>query len=231
MTPVPAHALPVVLVDLDGTVLRDRAGRHAMLGAVEDVAGRPASDADRTSFTGCTDAWIAGELLRRAGHAGDRAGVERVHARYLERLAEGLPTRGCAALPGAHALGEALARAAAEGRCGTALLLTGNLREGARRKLEASGLDAVFRCEGAFGDRHDDRIDVAREATAMAPGARHVIIGDAPADLRAARAVGARCVLVATGPVPAEELARLRPDVLLESLLDLERAMAALLGA
>ena len=221
--------IPIVLVDLDGTVLRHKGGRIAMLRAIEDIAGRAASDADRTSFTGATDSWIAGELLRRAGHPGDRAGVDRVHTRYLELLRDGMETYGCAALPGAQALGEALAKASADGRCHEPLLLTGNLREGARRKLSAAGLDHVFRCEGAFGDRHDDRIDVAREAIALAPGARHVIIGDAPADLRAARAVGARCVLVATGPVPAEELARLGPDALLDSLLDLERAMEALL--
>ena len=191
-----------------------------MLRAIEDVAGRAASDADRTTFTGCTDSWIAGELLRRAGHSGDRAGVERVHARYLELLAVGRSAYACTALPGALALGEALAKASAEGRCHEPLLLTGNLREGARHKLQAAGLDGVYRCEGAFGDLHDDRIDVAREAVALAPGARHVIIGDAPADLRAARAVGARCVLDATGPVPADELARLEPDALLESLVD-----------
>lgn len=221
---------PVVLVDLDGTVLRDRAGRRAMLGAVEDVAGRPASDADRTTFTGRTDAYIAAELLRRAGHEADAAGVARVHARYLERLAEGLPVHGCVALPGAAALGHALAAAAREGRCRAPLLLTGNLREGARRKLAAAGLLEVYGHAGAFGDRHEDRNDVAREAVAMAGDARPVVIGDTPADLRAARAVGARCVLVATGPVPAAELAALGPDVLLDSLADVARALEALLS-
>ncbi len=230
MTPALARGLPVVFVDLDGTVLRHRGGRIAMLRAVEDVAGRAASDADRTSFTGATDSWNAGELLRRAGHPGDRDGVERVHARYLEHLSAGTSTHGCAALPGALALGEALAKATITGHCHEPFLLTGNLREGARHKLQSAGLARVFRCEGAFGDHHVDRIDIARDALALAPGARPVIIGDAPADLRAARAVGARCVLVATGPVPASELALLRPDVLLESLLDVERAMEALLG-
>jgi len=223
--------VPVVFVDLDGTVLRDRAGRRAMLGAVEDVAGRPAGDADRATFTGRTDAFIAAELLRRAGHPADPEGVARVHARYLERLAEGLAVHGCVALPGALELGHALAAAAREGRCKTPLLLTGNLREGARRKLEACRLLEVYGHAGAFGDRHVDRIDVAREALAMAGDARPVVIGDAPADLRAARAVGARCVLVATGPVPADELAALHPDVLLDSLADVARALEALLGS
>jgi len=225
-----AVGLPIVFVDLDGTVLRCRAGRRAMLDAVEDVAGRPASVADRATFTGRTDAFIAAELLRRAGHAADAEDVARVHARYLERLADELPVQGCFALPGAVELGRALADAARAGRCAPPLLLTGNLREGARRKLLAAGLLDVYGHAGAFGDRHEDRIDVAREAVGMAGGARPVVIGDAPADLRAARAVGARCVLVATGPVPAGELAALDPDVLLDSLVDVDRALAALFG-
>ena len=221
--------LPVVFVDLDGTVLRSRAGRFAMLQAVADVAGRASDDADRMTFTGRTDAWIAGELLRRAGHAGDRKAVERVHLRYLALLAEGLPDRGCVAIPGALALAEALQRAAARGRCLPPLLLTGNLREGARLKLEAAGLLASLPVEGGFGDLHEDRADVARMAMALAPDARPVVIGDAPADVYAARAIGAKAVLVATGPVPAEVLATHHPDALLTSLEDLDAALSALL--
>jgi phosphoglycolate phosphatase-like HAD superfamily hydrolase len=220
-----------VLVDLDGTVLRCGAGRHAMLGAVAEVAGRPTDDADRDTFTGRTDAWIAGELLRRAGHPGDADGVARVHARYLELLALALGTRGCRATPGARALGLALQAAVAERRCHAPVLLTGNLREGARRKLAAAGLDDVYPSEGAFGDRHEDRIHVAQEAVRMVPAdARPVVLGDAPADLRAGRAIGARVVLVATGPVPADALRSLGPDALLADLADTAAALAALLG-
>lgn len=225
----PAARLPVVLVDLDGTVLRDRAGRPAMLRAVAEVAGAAASDADRTTFTGRTDAWIAAELLRRAGHPGDRAGVRQVHVRYLELLAEGLPVHGCTAIPGALALAEALQAATRAGRCAPPLLLTGNLREGARRKLTAAGLSGSLPVEGGFGDLHEDRADVARTAAALAPHAHPVVIGDAPADVYAARAIGAKSVLVATGPVPADVLATHRPDVLLSTLEDLDAALAALL--
>ncbi|HVG93279.1 MAG TPA: HAD family hydrolase [Planctomycetota bacterium] len=226
-----SDGLPVVLVDLDGTVLRSSAGRHAMLGAVAEVAGRPVDDMDRATFTGRTDAWIAAELLRRAGHPGDPEGVRRVHARYLELLEEHLLSRGCRATPGARALGFALRDAAADGRCHAHYLLTGNLREGARRKLAAAGLDDVFPVEGAFGDRHEDRAHVAAEAAGMAPaGARPVVLGDAPADLVAGRAIGARVVLVATGPVPAGDLRALSPDALLDDLSDTAAALAVLFG-
>jgi phosphoglycolate phosphatase-like HAD superfamily hydrolase len=221
----------VVLVDLDGTVLRDRSGRRAMLDAVADVAGQPARDEDRATFTGRTDAWIAAELLRRAGHPGDRGAVRLVHERYLERLAARLPVHGCAATPGARALGLALREAAERGRCHRPFLLTGNLREAAARKLAAAGLDDVFPPVGAFGDVHEDRAVLAAEAVGMAPpGALPVVLGDAPADARAARAVGARIVLVATGPVPADVLRLERPDALLEDLTDTRGALEALLG-
>ena len=44
-----------------------------------------------------------------------------------------------------------------------------------------------------------------------------------------ARAIGAKSVLVATGPVPADVLATHRPDALLHTLEDLDAALAALL--
>jgi phosphoglycolate phosphatase-like HAD superfamily hydrolase len=202
-----------------------------MLAAVAEVAGRPTDDMDRDTFTGRTDAWIAAELLRRAGHPGDPEGVRAVHGRYLAHLAEGLAARGCRATPGARDLGLALRDAARAGRCHEHYLLTGNLREGARRKLAAAGLADVFPAVGAFGDLHEDRVHVAEDAARMAPpGARPVVLGDAPADLRAGRAIGARVVLVATGPVPADELGSLGPDALLDDLSDTAAALAALLG-
>jgi phosphoglycolate phosphatase len=220
--------LPVVLVDLDGTVLKDRAGRPSMLRAVREVAGRDASDDDRLSFAGRTDAWVARELLRRAGHAESPDAVRRVHARYLALLGEALARDGCVATPGALALGAALAERAASGRAAPPLLLTGNLREGARRKLAAAGLSDAFPLVGAFGDEREDRDDLARDAYAMAPACAPVVLGDAPADVRAARAIGARVVVVATGPVPREALLAERPDALLDGLADTEEVLAAL---
>jgi phosphoglycolate phosphatase-like HAD superfamily hydrolase len=218
-------------VDLDGTLLRTGAGRRAMLAAVEDVAGRRPADPDRATFTGRTDAWIAAELLRRTGRVPDRESVRLVHRRYLERLDDELCVPGrCEALPGAAALGRALAAQAREGRTREARLLTGNLREGARRKLAAAGLLGTFPLEGAFGDEHEDRGELAATAAAASRDARPVVLGDAPADVAAARAIGARVVLVATGPVVGEALVAARPDVLLPDLADTDAVLAALLG-
>jgi phosphoglycolate phosphatase-like HAD superfamily hydrolase len=220
-----------VLVDLDGTVLRDRAGRRAMLEAVEATAGRRPADPDRHTFTGRTDAWIARELLRRVGHSAGDDAVKDVHARYLERLAVHIAEAGCCtALPGASRLGLALREAAEAGRAAPHLLLTGNLREGARRKLAAAALLEAFPPVGAFGDEHEDRAHVAALAASLAPACRPVVLGDAPADVAAARAIGARAVLVTTGPTPVDELRAAGPDALLSSLDDTDAALDALLG-
>ncbi len=234
--PAPA-GLPVVFGDLDGAVLRDRfAGRRAMLRAVSEEAGTAPRDPDRATFTGRTDAWITRELLRRAlesrpardGDGGSAAAVRRVQARYVAALAEELALSGCDALAGALDLGLALASAAAAGRGRLPMLLTGNLREAARLKLAAAGLASAFPLEGAFGDDHEDRAQVARDAAALAPGCRPVVLGDAPLDVAAARAIGARAVLVATGPIPAEVLATHAPDAILSDLCDTDAVMAAL---
>ncbi len=237
--------LPVVFVDLDGTVLRDRfAGRRAMLRAVADEAGASPRDPDRATFTGRTDAWITRELLRRAlgsrpAGAGDLGGdldaeaecaaaVRRVQARYLAALAEELARSGCDALAGALDLGAALARAAAAGRCRVPLLLTGNLREAARLKLAAAGLSFAFPLEGAFGDEHEDRTQVARDAAALAPGCRPVVLGAAPLDVADALAIGALPVLFGTGTITADVLAKHAPDAILSDLRDTEAVLEAL---
>jgi phosphoglycolate phosphatase-like HAD superfamily hydrolase len=220
----------LALVDLDGTVLRTSAGRRAMLRAAAEVAGRLPEDPDRTAFTGRTDAWIAAELLRRAGATPTPKAVRRLHDRYLAALAEELARddRG-SALPGAEALGLALLAAAAAGAAARPRLLTGNLREGARRKLEHARLLHAYPLEGGvFGDDCEDRPTLAARAVEDADDARPVVLGDAPADVAAARAIGARVVLVATGPVPRSTLVACGPDVLLDGLEDTAAVLAAL---
>jgi phosphoglycolate phosphatase-like HAD superfamily hydrolase len=49
-----------------------------------------------------------------------------------------------------------------------------------------------------------------------------LVIGDTPHDIDCGRSIGARCVAVATGHTPADELRRSTPDVLVESLTHIE---------
>ncbi len=116
-------------------------------------------------------------------------------------------------------------------------LLTGNIRRGAEIKLAAAGLTDRF-AVGAFGSDEEDRNRLVPVARARAqefwgegfPGTRTVVVGDAQADIRCARAGGAWSVAVASSKTPKAELAALAPDVLLDSLASPE-ALTALVAA
>jgi phosphoglycolate phosphatase-like HAD superfamily hydrolase len=51
------------------------------------------------------------------------------------------------------------------------------------------------------------------------------LIGDAPADIQAARENGIRAIAVETGITPVEELQAMRPDILLRDLRGLRLRM------
>jgi len=90
---------------------------------------------------------------------------------------------------------------------------TGNVREGARIKLERVGVHHHFRF-GGFGCDAEARPEVIRlgaERGASQLGVsmascRVVVIGDTPRDVDAARAIGAECIGVATGRYSVAEL-------------------------
>ncbi|MCL2394209.1 MAG: HAD hydrolase-like protein, partial [Acidimicrobiaceae bacterium] len=56
------------------------------------------------------------------------------------------------------------------------------------------------------------------------------VIGDTPRDLACARAAGARCLLVGTGKTPADQLATLGADAVLDDLSDTDTVAKILTG-
>ena len=214
-----------LLFDIDGTLLNsDGAGRAALERALAEATGVVGAMAG-VAFQGRTDRWILGEVTRHTGLDIDRAAFL---PRYYEILEDELSRREPEALPGAHALLEALA-ARDEAVLG---LGTGNLRRGAFLKLAAAGLDGYFET-GGFGDDHLDRAELLREgahAVGWAPGERLVVVGDTEHDVRAARAVGAFVLAVATGTRSVEELRALDADAVRADLTDLAGVVAVLLA-
>jgi phosphoglycolate phosphatase-like HAD superfamily hydrolase len=98
-------------------------------------------------------------------------------------------------------------------------LLTGNIREGARIKLQHYNLWEKFPF-GAFADDHEERDRIAAIARQRGSerfgrplrGDEILVIGDTPMDIRCARAIEAKALAVATGSFTVEELLRHAPD-------------------
>lgn len=114
-------------------------------------------------------------------------------------------------------------------------LLTGNFREAAFLKLQHYGMHQYFDF-GGFGDLHTGRNDVAREALKLVHERMGLdfdpsdvwVIGDTPADVECARAIGANAVAVATGMYSAEELAATAPDHLFDDFTEFQRFLTLL---
>lgn len=165
---------------------------------------------DDVRFHGMTDRAIIREALERLGRASDEAAIDALCAPYLVALAEEVPrSEGFRLMPGVAALLDALG----EGE-GIALGLgTGNLREGARIKLEHAGLYRRF-AFGGFGCDAEDRATLLRigaERGAVCLGTslaacRVVVIGDTARDVAAARAIGAESLAVGTSGSSTTEL-------------------------
>ncbi|WP_439626544.1 HAD family hydrolase [Gemmata sp.] len=213
--------MPILLFDIDGTLVRTGgAGKGAMEHALQTAFG-VREVRDTVSYSGRTDRAIGRDLLRVHGIDPTPENQTRLHEAYLAELPVRLKTHGGEVCPGVtELLGELRPRS------GVVLgLLTGNVRVGARHKLNHFGLWDFFAC-GGFGDDHFDRDDVAR--TAVSEVRAHLkrevaagdvwVIGDTPLDVQCARAVGAKAVAVATGWHPLEELASHAPDYALADL-------------
>src|SRR5690606_10952728 len=113
---------------------------------------------------------------------------------------------------------------------------TGNIREGARLKLERVAFFEPFRF-GGFGCDHEDRAELIRigakrgAAQLGAPLAecRVVVIGDTPKDVAAARAIGAESIGVGTGSYRPDELLACGATYAFADFTD-SAALPALLG-
>jgi phosphoglycolate phosphatase-like HAD superfamily hydrolase len=222
----------VILFDIDGTLVNTGgAGRDALHTAL--AMEFAVTDPHRIDLSGRTDRGICRELFEVHEIAHTPENWERFQRAYLVGLAQHLAARQGFVLPGVRELIAELKQ-----QPGVAMgLLTGNVREGARRKLSHYGLDDHF-VFGGFGDVQHDRDDVAREALAAARehcGAHiegdHIwVIGDTPLDIRCARAIGAKVVAVGTGAFTAEQLQAFEADLVVKDLAGTMELLQILVG-
>jgi phosphoglycolate phosphatase len=217
----------LILWDIDGTLVSGgRVTRRAFDLAIASALGREPGE-HGVSFGGKTDPQIALEILSALAVSADDArghlpGVMQALEREMGAAAELLRREG-EVLPGVRPILERL-----HGLLDVLqTVLTGNVEANARLKVGAFGLDQFLDLEvGVYGSDGEDRttfVPIALEKAASRRGPRLPpeavwVVGDTARDLACARAGGARCLLVATGPVGYEELAPLGADAVLEDL-------------
>jgi phosphoglycolate phosphatase len=223
----PSRAL--VLFDIDGTLIR-RAGPHhrqALVEAVRRTTGIETTT-DGVPVAGMLDRDIMATMLLNAGAS---KSLIRRSMPEIVRHAQLIYARSCPDLerkvcPGVRLLLLRLMRNDVP-----AGLVTGNLSRIAWKKMEHAGLRHYFRF-GAFAELAKDRAGLvnlavrrARREGWIGGDSQISLIGDHPNDVLAAKANGVRSIAVATGVVPAKELAEHSPDILLQDLRALKLDM------
>ncbi len=157
----------ICLLDIDGTILLSGgAGQAAFAQTLADEFGI-AEIIHPVMFAGRSDRAIVMELFRLHGIDESAENWMQFCHTYVSRLEAALVAHEGHVLPGAHELVLALAN-----RDDVALgLLTGNVLEGAKRKLLHYDLWHWF-AFGGYGDDHTHRNDIA--AAALAAARAHV---------------------------------------------------------
>ena len=228
----------LVLFDIDGTLVDTAgAGRLGLEASFRSVFGLDdvASAASSVRYSGNTDPTIIADIAKAAGLP-----PSIVESRYVDlqtayvaalRFELQRPNPRRRVLPGVGPL----LRSLASRRDVSLGLVTGNIEEGARVKLDAFGLNRYF-SDGGFSSDHPERSEIARiahqklshRAGFRFPPNRVIVIGDTELDVACARANGFRAIAVVSGSASREQLAAARPDALFDDLTDAGAVLAAM---
>jgi phosphoglycolate phosphatase-like HAD superfamily hydrolase len=217
--------IQLILWDIDGTLLMPKgvgraATRLAMLEVFKTDAGL-----ETHYFGGKTDWQTLLDLLPPQGFT--EAAIRELLPTYADSVAQHMSRiivdYAVEQCPGAHALVTELHKR------GKPLqgLVTGNTYSIAPIKLRAGGFDPDWFVVGAYGTESPDRnalpplaVERAEKLLGQKIAPEQVIvIGDTPADVACAKAIGAVSVAVKTGYATShDELVNSQPDYLLDDL-------------
>jgi phosphoglycolate phosphatase len=211
------------LFDIDGTLANTRGGVHynSFHTALREVYGCNGR-IDSVPVHGNTDIGILRAALEHHGQLSENfeellPRAEEVMRAEVARNAAGLDVELCPGIP------ELLRWLKSEGKL--IGVVTGNLESIGWRKLERGGVRQFFDF-GSFSDTRERREDIFRHGIALAhqlrgPATSVCFIGDTPADIHAAAALGTPVIAVATGIYSQEELAREAPSLCIATCEDL----------
>ena len=211
-----------MLFDIDGTLVRQAGPHHrqALEDAARAITGLEASTA-RIPTQGMLDGQIIKLMLEEAGATQGqiRRVMPAVMAKAQDLYVRRVPDLKSKVCPGARSLLYKLARR--QVRTG---LVTGNLSRIGWKKIERAGLRPYLHY-GAFAEFADERrklvahaISRARREGWITSRSMIALVGDHENDILAAQANGIPIVSVATGVSPAADLAKLKPDFLIDDL-------------
>ncbi len=230
----PIHRL--VLWDIDGTLIASGTSAPCFDEAIEEVTGR--RPIGGMQMGGLTDLRIIREKLAALGIEPTADLIDVTHRR-IAALLEASVSSNRRALPGVLPGAADVLKGISSDKRAVSTLLTGNTRPNAEIKLSAHKLASWLDLEiGAYGSDDEDRnalvpIAVRRfeEKFQWQINSEDVwVVGDTPRDLECAAAGGARCLLVATGDHPLEELQALDADQVLPDLAGVSAVLSTLLG-
>jgi phosphoglycolate phosphatase len=210
----------LILFDIDGTLIDSGGAGVRSL----DLAFKKVFSVENgfhgISMAGKTDSQIIKEGLAKHGLSMD-GNFDAVIEEYLFHLKQEIQNDRKHTKPGIYEILELLNPLRDIGLG----LLTGNLEQGARIKLDAFNLNKYFP-SGAFGSDDEDRNKLLPVAVRRFEELSHekiaieesIVIGDTPRDVECAHSYGAICIGVATGPYSFNELVEARADYVVKDL-------------
>lgn len=217
----------VVLFDIDGTLMRGAGVHHkeALMEGIHRVTGRNTSF-ENIDTAGKLDRDLIESLLLALNcpKSDIASAIEEIISECQKAYCA-----NCSLDLGGFVLKGARETLTTLQDAGAVLgLVTGNLSAIGWRKMELSGLRRFFSF-GAFSEDGETRAQVARIAEQRARQVHGVpsrcpvsLIGDHRNDVEAAKANGFRAVAVASGVMSVAELSEFQPDILIETLADLD---------
>ena len=211
------------LFDIDGTLLNSRDAVHyfAFQHAMRQVLGIEAS-IEGVPVHGNTDIGILRAVLRRAG-MNDTAIDSHMPQIVAQMTAEVRRNREQLNPELCPSILELIAHLQARGKLLGAA--SGNLEIVGWLKLEKAGVRPMF-AFGSFSFPRESRADIFQHGIDLAHEhlgnqASVTVVGDTPADIQAARAVGAPVIILATGIYSFADLKASGPDACFACATDL----------